>query len=75
MKEIIKNHYKSIILVLGYTIAGIIIYGYLFNKLYNNIGITLLVIGLITIIGSLCGIFYIKSEINAQKKANLVEKN
>jgi uncharacterized membrane protein AbrB (regulator of aidB expression) len=73
MKEIVKNHFKRIMLALGYTLAGIIIYGYLFNKLFHLWYVTLLVILVLLIAGSVCGYLYVKAEINEQKKANLVE--
>jgi hypothetical protein len=75
MIEIVKNHFKRIMLALGYTLAGIIIYGYLFNKLFHLWYVTLLVILVLLIAGSVCGYLYVKAEINEQKKANLVENN
>jgi uncharacterized membrane protein AbrB (regulator of aidB expression) len=75
MKEIVKNHFKRIILALGYTLAGIIIYGYLFNELFHLWYVTLLVIIVMLIAGTICGYLYVKAEINEQKKANLVENN
>ena len=73
MKEIVKNNFKLIMLALCYTLAGIIIYGYLFNKLFHLWYVTLLVILVLLIAGSVCGYLYVKAEINEQKKANLVE--
>ena len=73
MKEIVKNHYKRISLALCYTLAGILIYGYLFNQLFHLWYVTLVVILVIIALGSIGGYLYVKSEINQQKKANLVE--
>jgi ABC-type multidrug transport system permease subunit len=73
MKEIVKNNIKPISLALAYTLAGILIYGYLFNELFHLWYITLVVILVIIAIGSIGGILYVKSQINEQKKANLVE--
>ena len=75
MKDIVKNHFKRIMLALGYTLAGIIIYGYLFNELFHLWYVTLLVIIVMLIAGTICGYLYVKAEINEQKKANLVENN
>lgn len=73
MKEIVKNHYKTISLVLGYMLAGILIYGYLFNELFHLWYVTFTVILVIIALGLIGGYLYVKSEINEQKKANLVE--
>ena len=73
MNEIVKNHYKRMCLALCYTLSGILIYGYLFNELFHLWYVTLVVILVIIAIGSFGGFLYVKSEINEQKKTNLVE--
>ncbi len=68
MKEIIKAHYKDILLVLGYIIVAEMIYITLVDDLWHLWYINLLVGVGIFIIGIIGGYFYIKSVIKEKTK-------
>lgn len=68
MKEIIKAHYKDILLVLGYIIVAEMIYITLVEDLWHLWYMNLLVGVGIFIIGIIGGYFYIKSVIEEKTK-------
>lgn len=72
MKEIIKNNYKKLLLVLAYIVVACMVYGVWFNALWNLWYVTLITIILIVGIGILIGYFYIKPDI--KKNENSIEK-
>lgn len=72
MKEIFKNYYKSMILVLAYIIVASTVYGVWFHSIWNLWYVTVLTIVLIVGLGVLIGYFYIKSLI--KKNENSIEK-
>ncbi len=62
MKNMMKQEYKAVLLVLGYIIAAELVYITLMVKLVNNAFLTILVALAILALGSLLGFFYVKSE-------------
>ena len=62
MKNMMKQEYKAVLLVLGYIIAAELVYITLMVKLVNNALLTVLVAFAILAAGGVLGFFYVKSE-------------
>lgn len=77
MKELWKNEYKNILLVIAYTIVALVVYCVWFQSIWHRWYITLLTGFVVAILGCVVGYFYIKSDIKAKIKNNEIkeEKN
>ena len=74
MRKNIKKHYKDILLVVGYTIAAIIIYVALLHNLCGLWWVDLITAIVVIAVGVTCGIIYIKSLIKKDQQQDETPK-
>lgn len=67
MLEFIKKHFYNICITFVYTLLACLVYGIWSYSAWNLWYVTLIIVVLLVVVGSLCGYIWIKKEIQKQQ--------
>lgn len=73
MKDFIKKYYKSLLLVLGYTVVAEVVYIILFESLWHKWYLDLIIAFAILVLAGVIGFFYIKDVMKNEPKEEKME--